>query len=75
MNYDAHIINYFKLLALIIITTLLNVISILLKGNGYIYDLITSNISEVMEYLVYSFLFFLLGFASWYIYGKIKKEI
>ena len=74
MNYEYHIINYFKLLALTIITTLLNVIRILTIDSGYAYEVITYNKDEVMEYLIYSFLFFLLGFFSWYIYDIVKRK-
>ncbi len=72
MNKDRyHIINFFKLLALIIIASELRVIRILISAKTPFEEIyILSDIPLICEYLVASLTIFIIGFVLWLVADK-----
>lgn len=66
-----HIINFFKLLALIIIASELRVLRILLSAKTDFEKIyIFSDIPLICEYLVASLTIFIIGFVLWLVFDK-----
>ena len=66
-----HIINYFKLLALIIIASELRILRILLSTHTPFEEIyIVRDIPLICEYLVASLTIFIIGFVLWLVADK-----